>query len=659
MLLSRFWYAILAIAVGVSLYIVFLAVGQFNRRSTFVMKDGLASDSQTVEWALKIDSRRRLDQLAFASLNAVVQKSLIDSNAAKDNKIPPKAKTDATAALRSVLDQIAPEFKPDALFAVDRDGKVVAGIGYAPADNNDQFELGGYPAVFDALHGFSRDDTWVLGDRLFLVGARPVEVEAGSLPAGAIVALKEFSRGYAEDVSKRTRTSLAFYAAGKRVASATGSEGFEESQLELVGSELPKLDGDKSYTDVGRSDVEMLRDDLGAMFARLPGDAWDLNAGFAVVRTKVTIASPMAFISGADDKDKASVPWTVILPVLLLALALGIGFTVFEHTLPLREMVLQAGRLKIGQIDGLQVPRFRGAYRGIAQNINGGIERIVEKGGGATRRPADLESILGPVPAQPAMSAFAFPPPVDGAGAPSGPIAAAPAIPMAPPSVPGRPPPAPVSAPATASPIQAANQSVSQPAIQPVVQKATPPFAMNPETAPVGFPPAPAPPAPSPAAPPARPPGPPPRPAPPVPAAKAAPVAPVAAAVPAAAPPPAPPPPPPAPPAPRTGPMIGGDDQDDEEATMVGNVPPEVLAAATGEHRTDPETSEWLVVYEEFVRTKKQCGEATDGLTFEKFQHTLKKNRDALMQRHGCKRVKFSVYVKEGRASLKATPVKD
>jgi len=32
---------------------------------------------------------------------------------------------------------------------------------------------------------------------------------------------------------------------------------------------------------------------------------------------------------------------------------------------------------------------------------------------------------------------------------------------------------------------------------------------------------------------------------------------------------------------------------------------------------------------------------------------------DALMQRHGCKRVKFSVYVKEGRASLKATPVKE
>ena len=82
-------------------------------------------------------------------------------------------------------------------------------------------------------------------------------------------------------------------------------------------------------------------------------------------------------------------------------------------------------------------------------------------------------------------------------------------------------------------------------------------------------------------------------------------------------------------------------------------------AAATGEHKSGHDTAEWLSVYEDFIRTKKQCGEATDGLTFEKFSHTLKKNRDALIARHGCKRVKFSVYVKEGRASLKATPVKD
>jgi hypothetical protein len=105
--------------------------------------------------------------------------------------------------------------------------------------------------------------------------------------------------------------------------------------------------------------------------------------------------------------------------------------------------------------------------------------------------------------------------------------------------------------------------------------------------------------------------------------------------------------------------MTGGDDAEDEEATMVAAIPAEVLAAATGEHRASEDTAEWMNVYEDFIRTKKQCGEPTDGLTFDKFQHTLKKNRDALIARHHCRRVRFSVYVKEGRASLKATPVKD
>jgi hypothetical protein len=114
---------------------------------------------------------------------------------------------------------------------------------------------------------------------------------------------------------------------------------------------------------------------------------------------------------------------------------------------------------------------------------------------------------------------------------------------------------------------------------------------------------------------------------------------------------------PPAPSAAAAPPGAGGDHE--EEQTMVAQ-PSADLIAATGGHGTvaDP-AAEWHQVYEEFLRTKRECNEPTDGLTFEKFQQTLKKNRDALMQRHGCKRVKFSVYVKEGRASLKAILVRD
>ncbi len=93
---------------------------------------------------------------------------------------------------------------------------------------------------------------------------------------------------------------------------------------------------------------------------------------------------------------------------------------------------------------------------------------------------------------------------------------------------------------------------------------------------------------------------------------------------------------------------------------MVGQVPADVLLAATGQMAAGggPE-QDWKQIYEEFRRTKMQCGEPVDGLTYAKFEQTLAKNRDALIYKHHCKRVRFSVYVKEGRASLKATPVKE
>jgi hypothetical protein len=71
------------------------------------------------------------------------------------------------------------------------------------------------------------------------------------------------------------------------------------------------------------------------------------------------------------------------------------------------------------------------------------------------------------------------------------------------------------------------------------------------------------------------------------------------------------------------------------------------------------ELAEWHAVFNDFVSLKQQCGETTDGFTYEKFEQTLKKKNEELLTRHGAKRVKFSVYVKEGKAALKASPIMD
>ncbi len=64
-------------------------------------------------------------------------------------------------------------------------------------------------------------------------------------------------------------------------------------------------------------------------------------------------------------------------------------------------------------------------------------------------------------------------------------------------------------------------------------------------------------------------------------------------------------------------------------------------------------------VFREFVSTRERCNEPADGLTYDKFVQKLKKNREQLMAKYACKTVRFQVYVKEGKAALKATPVKD
>jgi hypothetical protein len=613
MLLSRFWYVILSILVGLCLYVVFLAYGQYNRRLAFAQNEELASDSQVVGWALQIDARRRLDFMLFGSVDPGVRGALKQANGAE--KVPPKARDEGRKALQGVAEKIPAEFRSDALFAVDRDGRVVASVGF---DTKEEFELGGYAAVFDALHGYLRDDTWVLGGKIYRVVARPVEDDATQPPIGAVVGMKGVDPKFAQDLAKRTRTNIAFFANGTRVASAASQEGFEESQLELITPDLAKLPEDPKFK-TGRSDLRPIGEKVSAIYARLVGESWDLGAGYAVVRTREAISGPMGFVTGADETDRKNAKIWLIVLCILAGSALGIGLSFLEHSMPLSELVKQAQKLRKGELDYLQVPRFRGAYRAIAQDVNSGIERVVEKGGGATRKPADLESILGPTPAQPAMSAFSFPMP--GQEAP----AAAVSRPGASgPRLPGPPPPGPGSRPHIAVP--GAPPGPPPPGARPPVPAAGAPPGFS---APLG-----------------------------------APLQGTGATQPLAMQPTAPAPfPPPGPGGPSLQrPPTGGAPLDlsrpqgeEDEATVVGQAPAEVLAAAG----SGDGSKEWLGVYDDFIRTKKECGESVEGLTFEKFQQTLKKNRDALMQRHGCKRVKFSVYVKEGRASLKATPVRE
>jgi hypothetical protein len=634
MLLSRFWYAILAVLAGFAVYSLMLAVGQYNRVSVKGTDEALAADSNVVRWDIQIDSRRRIDALLVLSLDKSIQDSLV-ATLDKD-KIPQKSRDDAHKALAALQEKIPAQWRPDATFVVDRDGRVVAELGYPAADKYDDFDLGGYSSVNDAIHGWLRDDTWVWGGQVYLVAARPVERDESTPPVGAVVGLRAMDRKYAMDVVKDTQTNVVFYAQGQKVAAAGVAAtptcptcAFDETIFDQVAPELPKLDADATYKEKGHTEIRTLPGNVGVVFSKLDGDAFELGAGYAVMRTRSTIqGGATTFLANADDTDKKNVSWPPLIAIVFAGLVFGVLLTFVEHDRPLAKMRQQATKLRKGEIDLLQLAALSGALRDVGNEINAGIERVAEKGGGAPRKPADLEAILGPTPAEPAMSAFAFPlaepPSAVRQSNPVPPPASNPKpIAMGPHN--NTPPVAPVSSPsmkAVVKPQNPAMPNIVAPPMQGLQQPTTSPTTVMVRPTADG-------PSANPQA----------HAAPPRPVGPAAPLTSTAAT--AVAPPPQP-----------------HRQEDEEERTMVASVPQEVLARASGEMQ-NPDEGEWPTVYEDFLKTKKQCNEPTEGLTLEKFRQTLRKNRDALVTRHNCKRVKFTVYVKDGRASLKATPIKD
>jgi hypothetical protein len=285
---------------------------------------------------------------------------------------------------------------------------------------------------------------------------------------------------------------------------------------------------------------------LGVQYSRLPGEAWALGAGYAVARLPDQVTTPLGFFQKSDDKDKKQANWMIALAFAFVGIGLGLTFSFIEYTKPLQIFRREAQRLAKGELDQLHPSRFRGPFRKIASDLNDGIDQVAAKGG-VPRKAADLKQVLGDIPDQPQMSAFAFagdaaPPASVASNAqasralPSAPQRGLPQAPAAPGSVGRRPPPQPKRS--------ATSEAEESPA-------------------------------------------------------------------------------------------------DDSELPK------------------DDKTTEWHQVYEQFVAAKQQCGEDTANFTYDKFEGTLKKNEAALVKAHGASRVKFSVYIKDGKAALKASPIRE
>jgi hypothetical protein len=553
MVLSRFWYVLLGLFLGLSVFLLSIATSMYNRAGARAMGEALSSDSQVVAWYLRDDARQRSGRLIQFGVDPDIAKYL-EKSTDSEAKVPEESKEKVLAALKKVNASIPKDEQFDAVFAVDQGGRVVAYLGYEQASGLSDFELGGYPVVADALRGYVRDDTLIL-DRIYRVVTRPVEYDAGSLPAGAIIGARIVDDAFARELSSRTGAAIAFYANGER-ASSGAPEGFNTGALDQIVGDMASLEQDSEYKDKGRSKVRTIGGNLGVQYSRLPGEAWQLGAGFAVARLPVAVDGVFGFFKTADEKDKSQANLPIAIAVAIAAAAIGILFSVFEHTRPIAIFENEAMRLAKGQTDQLQPSRFRGVFRKIASDLNDGMDQVMAKGGGPRRGPADMKQVLGDIPDQPQMSAFSFP------GDPS--------------SLPD-PASGPIVTPSRSVPNAPANPKLPRPPGRP----GGPPAAMLDSTL------------------------------------------------------------------------------NSEDVSAARRLPTPPLRPGAGIDAPGVELAEWRAVFQDFVSLKQQCGESTEGFSYEKFEQTLTKKNDDLLTRTGAARVKFSVYVKDGKAALKASPIMD
>ena len=598
MFLSKIWFFLVALGAAIALTIALVMPRPAQRQLETEETARLTTACSVIDILLADAARDRVAFSATFARAPEVVGALDAATAAKD--LDANRMKQVRQAIEGLIKKANGAYVPDFAILIDRKGRVVARYKI------DQDEFGdvvaGRPLVDDALAGYLRDDLWTANDMMYFVSAAPVIRTNSPIDyVGAVVLGQKVTNEFAADLSHRLSaidTQVAFYLGNDDVAASRPLAIDHKPMLDT----LAQLTGpDVSRDCEANHQIPVLAgtDKYSAMVGRLPGEARLKNAYYAVF-AKTVQARGFGGTLDAVRKSDLSVKILIVVAIaFLLVLGLGIGFMFIESDRPLRRLTDDAVKLAKNESERLAEDAHGGKYGSIARSVNIHIDKV---GRDAKAARTNLDQLLGPAPEGSLgtidLLAGALP-----SVRPGGAVAAA----TPPPSDFKFHDPAPAPAPYTSSSLMAPPRAPTPPPVQ--TRPSAPPRNLTP-------------PSPAPQAPP----------------------------VPSATPPRGTfaPPGPPLPALHGTTQPLSLDDD------ILGVIAPPAAAAAATEG-----DGYFKQVFEQFVAVKKSCGENTAGLTYAKFADKLVKNRDDLIAKTGCREVRFTVYVKDGKAALKATPVKD
>ena len=601
MFLSKIWFILIALVSAVAGTFALVAPRPAVQKLAALEGQRLDRAQYAAEQMFKVDAHKWIDRVSKLGRDAILSESLDAAS---------RGSGEYTVIHRTIQDRfrtLIPDLATggiDEIVALDNKGRVIARVG----GNNDKEYgdyIGGVEVVADALRGYLSDDVWGVGGRLERVAGAPVLSKGKDRIVGAIYVGAETGPGLVERLKKNLDVDVALLLRGKVIASSR-PPGELDALPEMVTQHVSEI------AELKRTPALPLtvgQDKLLAVAAPFPGQAGEQQAYYALLGMQPAKNDLGALLSNVSSNDLkwGNFPWVPVALVTFAMIAVGLILQRVEVEAPLGRLRRELQKLAAGDLQKIDDHKYRGKYGGLARDVNAAVERFTHAPGARSEMAGkDLNAILGPsggstfdLPS--AGSAFSGSTPAPAFNPPP----AAPAF--NPPPAPGFPPPpppggfAPPPLPSFSPPPAPSFSAPSLPQ----------PFS----AAGLGSSSSPSLPLPSSIKP-----------------------APWAQQLPADA---------------------IDETRADADADANRQMPEGEATRVVPYDLQEEEDAHFRHVFDDFVETKRSCGEPTAGLTQAKFLQKLRDNKSALVAKHACRTVRFSVYVKDGKAALRATPIRE
>ena len=613
MFLSKIWFVLVGLLAGVAVTAAFVAPRPADRRIEQLEGQRLDRAQYAAEEILKNDARRWIDYVAKLGRDAHLTEAL-DSFSRGAGE--PRALHET---VRNRLKALVPDrasIGVESLIALDNKGRVVARVGDDEGEYGES--LAGAEVVSDALRGYLSDDVWGAAGRLRRVGAAPVMSKSRERIVGVVVVAVDTGKHLAEMWKRNLGVDVAIVL-GKNVVSSTLPEALLSQLPELIEQHANEITNHKRTRALV---LYMGNDRMLLVAAPFVGEASEQRAYYVLLNRKSPESDPWVLLSktSSDDLSWGRFPWLSLALGILAMIGIGLFLQRTEVEGPIRRLRAEVHSLARNEIQKIDDTKYGGKLGGVARDINATVERfthavppksdvakkdiaaILDRGGSADGQSFDVSRAN---PARPAPAPAPHPASV---------AASLFGAPKLPPTVGGAPPPAAI--PSTSVPAPQAtvawtgtNRPSFLPALPSPIRTTSSPSGEFAAVSPSSLIEAPSPP------PQRRDVTPPP--------------VPVSAALSA-----------------RAG------------ATVATAPPTSLWAPPTASGSLDEEAAHFQRVFEEYIALRARCGESTSSVSADRFFAKLKSNRDQLIAKYNCCSARFTVYVKDGKAAIKATPVR-